>query len=112
MPAYKEENGTWSVKFKYKNAAGEYKQKTKRGFERKKDADAWESAFKSQFIKSSDIPFDAFIKKYMEDLTQNEKIEVTTAARKQNMIDTKIGPFFKKTPINEIAPLDVLNWQT
>ncbi len=40
MPAYKEENGTWTVKFKYKNAAGEYKQKTKRGFERKKDADA------------------------------------------------------------------------
>jgi len=112
MPSYKEENGTWSVKFKYKNAAGENKQKTKRGFERKKDADAWEAIFKSQFIKSSDIPFDAFIIKYMDDLTQNEKIEVTTAARKQNMIDTKIGPFFKKTPINEIAPLDVLNWQT
>lgn len=112
MPAYKEENGTWTVKFKYKNAAGEKKQKTKRGFERKKDADAWESTFKAQFIKSSDIPFDAFSIKYMDDLIQNEKIEVTTAARKQNMIDTKIGPFFKKTPVNEITPLDVLNWQT
>lgn len=48
----------------------------------------------------------------MEDLVQNEKIEITTAVKKQNMIDTKIGPFFKKTPINEITPLDVLNWQT
>lgn len=112
MPAYKEENGTWTVKFKYKNAAGEKKQKTKRGFERKKDADAWESTFKSQFIKSSDIPFDAFILKYMYDLVQNEKIEVTTAVRKENMIETKLAPFFKKTPINQIMPIDVLNWQT
>lgn len=45
MPTYKEENGTWTVKFKYKNAAGE---KNKRGFEQKKDADAWESPFKSR----------------------------------------------------------------
>jgi len=31
MPAYKEENGTWTAKFKYTNAANE---KNKRGFDR------------------------------------------------------------------------------
>jgi len=112
MPAYKEENGTWTAKFKYTNAAGEKKQKTKRGFDRKKDSDAWELNFKNQYIKSSDIPFNVFVEKYMNDLVQNEKIEVTTAARKQNMINNKIIPFFKKMPINQIKPLDALNWQT
>ena len=48
----------------------------------------------------------------MDDLVQNEKIEVTTAVRKENMIETKLAPFFKKTPINQIMPIDVLNWQT
>ena len=38
MPAYREDNGTWTSKFKYRDWRGEKKQKTKRGFERKKDA--------------------------------------------------------------------------
>jgi len=111
MPAYKEENSTWSCKFSFTNAVGEKKQKHKRGFKRKRDAEAWELDYKSRFIKSSDIPFLAFSEKYMEDLIQNEKIEITTAVRKQNMIETKVLPFFKKQPINEIMPLDILNWQ-
>lgn len=112
MPAYKEEGGSWSCKFRYTNAAGEKKQKHKRGFLRKKDAEIWEKDFKDKYMKSPDIPFEAFAEKYMEDLVKNEKIEITTAARKQNMIDNKITPFFKKNPINEIMPLDVLNWQS
>ena len=35
MPAYREDNGTWTSKFKYRDWRGEKRQKTKRGFERK-----------------------------------------------------------------------------
>lgn len=112
MPAYKEKNGTWSCKFKYVNFAGENKQKHKRGFERKKDAEAWELDFKAHYTKTPDIPFSTFSKKYLEDLKSNGKIEITTFVRKKNMFETKIDPFFKKTPLNQIKPLDVLNWQT
>ena len=58
MPAYKEENGTWTSKFKYRNWLGEYKQKTKRGFARKKDALDFEATFKANYIRSANIPFD------------------------------------------------------
>lgn len=112
MPAYKEKNGTWTSKFKYKDWMGERKQKTKRGFARKKDADQFEADFKAKYIHSANIPFKALVDNYIEDLTTNEKIDITTAARKQQSFSTLIIPFFNKKPINEIDELDVLNWQT
>lgn len=45
----------------------------------------------------------------MANLVQNEKIEITTAVRKEYMIETKLALFFKKTSINEIMPIDVQN---
>lgn len=50
MPAYKEKNGTWSSKFKYKDWLGNQQQKTKKGFERKKDALDFEADFKAKYI--------------------------------------------------------------
>ena len=112
MPAYKEKNGTWTSKFKYKDWMGNRKQKTKRGFARKKDADQFEADFKAKYIHSANIPFKALVDNYMEDLTTNEKIDITTAARKQQTFSTLVIPFFGQKPINEIDELDVLNWQT
>lgn len=112
MPAYKEKNGTWTSKFKYKNWIGERQQKTKRGFARKKDADDFEREFKSKFIHSANIPFDALVEKYLEAFLQNEDTDITTYVRKKRTFETMITPYFKKKPVNEIDELDVLNWQT
>lgn len=112
MPAYKEDNGTWTSKFKYKDWRGEKRQKTKRGFERKKDALDFETEFKATFVHSADIPFTALAKNYLSDLTKNHKIEITTAERKQRAFDKMISPYFGMKPINQITELDVLNWQT
>lgn len=94
MPAYKEDNGTWTSKFKYKDWRGEKRQKTKRGFERKKDALDFETEFKATFVHSADIPFTALAKNYLGDLTKNHKIEITTAERKQRAFDKMISPYF------------------
>lgn len=112
LPAYKEKNGTWTVKFKYKDWMGERRQKTKRGFARKKDAEQFEADFKARYIHSANIPFRTLTENYFEDLTINQKIDVTTAARKQQTFSTLLLPFFDKKPINEIDELDILNWQT
>ena len=112
MPAYREDNGTWTSKFKYRDWRGEKRQKTKRGFERKKDALDFEAEFKATFVHSADIPFTALVKNYLGDLTKNHKIEITTAERKQRAFDKMISPYFGQKPINQITELDVLNWQT
>lgn len=112
MPAYREDNGTWTSKFKYRDWRGEKRQKTKRGFERKKDALDFEAEFKATLVHSADIPFTALVKNYLGDLTKNHKIEITTAERKQRAFDKMISPYFDQKPINQISELDVLNWQT
>ena len=112
MPAYKEKNKTWSAKFKYKDWMGQTKQKTKRGFARKKDAEQFEADFKAKYVHSANIPFSALADNYLEDLVSNGKIAITTAARKKQTFSVLLTPFFERKPINEIDELDVLNWQT
>ncbi|MBD5477856.1 MAG: site-specific integrase [Lachnospiraceae bacterium] len=112
MPAYKEKNGTWTSKFKYNDWLGEPRQKTKRGFERKKDALEFEADYKARFIQSADITLSALVENYMKDLAGNRKIDFTTAAKKQRIFETMIIPFFRHKKINLISELDVLNWQS
>jgi hypothetical protein len=54
MPVFKnEDNGTWYVMARYVNWKGERKQKCKRGFATKREAQEWERMFKLQ--TSSDL---------------------------------------------------------
>ena len=54
MPVFKnEDNGTWYVMARYVNWKGERKQKCKRGFATKKEAQEWERMFQLQ--NSSDV---------------------------------------------------------
>lgn len=112
MPAYKEENGTWTAKFKYKDWLGKWQQKTKRGFSKKKEAIDYEIEFKGKFTRSANIPFSSLVDNYMEDLVSNQKIAVTTAAKKKDTFARLITPFFQNRPINTIEEIDILNWQT
>ncbi len=60
MPVYKnEESGTWYSVFRYTNWKGERKQKCKRGFKTKKEAQEWELTFKQQSEANLDMSFKA-----------------------------------------------------
>ena len=50
MSAFKEENGTWRVIYRYTNWNGERKQTSKRGFATKREALMWE---REQILKTS-----------------------------------------------------------
>ena len=60
MPVFKNEsNGTWYVMAKYVNWKGERKQKCKRGFATKKEAQEWERMFQLQNSSDMDMSFEA-----------------------------------------------------
>ena len=61
MPVFKnEDNGTWYVMARYVNWKGERKQKCKRGFATKREAQEWERMFKLQTSSDLDMSFEAF----------------------------------------------------
>jgi len=56
MPVYKnEDNGTWYVMTWYTNWKGEHKQKCKRGFPTKREAQEWERTFQLQNAADMEI---------------------------------------------------------
>ena len=58
MPVFKNEsNGTWYVMARYVNWKGERKQKCKRGFATKKEAQEWERMFQLQNSSDMDMSF-------------------------------------------------------
>lgn len=110
MPVYKDqERKTWYVKLRYKSWTGDPKWVTKRGFTTKREATQWEQNFKFTLIESSDMPFDCFVQLYKRD--RQPRIKDSTFQMKENIIDTKITPFFGKKPLREISTLDVMHWQ-
>ena len=110
MPVFKnEKNGSWYVMARYMNWKGERKQKCKRGFETKRDAQEWERTFQLQNSADLDMTFEAFIELYVRDV-QN-RLKENTWLTKKNIIDTKILPYFGKLKISEITTRDVLAWQ-
>lgn len=110
MPVYKDEDrGTWYVSIRYKNWAGKADRKVKRGFKRERDAKQWERTFLSQQAQTCDMTFGALSELYFEDMSP--RLKESTIDTKRNMCDTKILPYFKDTPVNEITPASIRRWQ-
>jgi len=110
MPIFKNEtNGTWYVMVRYQDWKGERKQKCKRGFSTKKEAQEWERSFMLQSSSDMDMLFEDFVKIYIRDI--KSRLKETTWLTKENIINTKIMPYFAKRKINEIQTKDVIAWQ-
>ena len=74
MPVFKnEDNGTWYVMARYVNWKGERKQKCKRGFATKREAQEWERMFKLQTSSDLDMSFEAFTELYINALRIEEE---------------------------------------
>ena len=74
MPVFKnEDNGTWYVMARYVNWKGERKQKCKRGFATKREAQEWERMFKLQTSSDLDMSFEAFTELYINDVKNRLK---------------------------------------
>lgn len=110
MPVYKnEKTNKWYVKVFYKNWKNEYKWTTKRGFNTKKEAIAWEREF--QMTKAGDMSmrFGEFAKLYEEDI--RPRIKESTYQTKSHIIETKVIPYFGDMRMCDITARDVMHWQ-
>ena len=110
MPVYKDKsNDTWYVMARYVDWRGEHKQKCKRGFETKHEAQEWERTFQQQNAADLDMTFEAFFELYEKDI--RPRLKENTWLNKEHIIRTKILPFFGKRIISEITTKDVIAWQ-
>lgn len=66
MAAFKDKkNGSWYVQFRYTDWRGERQQKLKRGFDTKKEAQAWEREFLMQKQADVNMSFESFVALYL-----------------------------------------------
>ena len=110
MPVFKnEDNGTWYVMARYVNWKGERKQKCKRGFATKREAQEWDRMFKLQTSSDLDMSFEAFTELYINDV--KNRLKENTWLTKEHIIRTKILPYFGKLKISEISTKEIITWQ-
>ena len=110
MPAYMNgKTGSWYVQCYYSDIDGNRKHKVKRGFATKGDALAWEADFLASADGSMSMPFEAFVKRYSEDV--RPRLKLNTWLTKEHIIRTKIVPFFGPKRMCDITPKDVVDWQ-
>lgn len=110
MPCYKDEKtGTWYCQFRYTDFTGTQKQKRKRGFKTKREAQDWEGGFHLQKAKSCDMTLASFVELYFND--QRNRLRDSTIDTKKNIFYTKIVPYLGKRKIDEITSIDIRDWQ-
>lgn len=110
MPVYKDNNkkGSWFVSCYYKDYLGHKKQKVKRGFTTKKEAQSWERDFLEHHSNQPTILFKALVDVYLEDY--KAKYKQLSYYCKSKTIKTHLLPYFGETPINNITPNTIRNW--
>lgn len=110
MPAYYDEKTkTWFCKFYYTSFSGTRKQKKKRGFSLKREAQEWERAFLEKQQGSPDMAFQALYDIYMEDMSH--RLRQSTIKNMESVFRERILPYFKDKPIDTITPADIRTWQ-
>jgi len=110
MTAYKDDKtNTWLAYFRYTDWTGERKQKMKRGFPTKREALAWERSFLEKKAADLSMSFEDFVVVYIGDM--KNRIREHTWMTKENIIRTKLLPYFGKKKMNEIQTKDVIAWQ-
>ena len=110
MPAYMNgKTGAWYVQCYYSDIDGNRKHKVKRGFATKGEALAWETEFLACADGSMSMPFEAFVKRYSEDV--RPRLKLNTWLTKESIIKKKILPYFAKRKLSEITAKDIICWQ-
>ncbi|WP_293807724.1 Arm DNA-binding domain-containing protein [uncultured Phascolarctobacterium sp.] len=114
MPTYKytlkDGSERYYAKFYYKNWQGERKQEFKRGFNRQKDAKAYEITFLAKLATNPTVPFEILAEKYLENC-KNKALKITTLSNKDYLIRKHILPIFKDKAIGDIDTYMIAEWQ-
>lgn len=104
-----QKTGMWEVRTYYKDWTGTRRQKTKRGFAKKSEAQDWERSFKLKDELSINMKFKDFVGLYLADI--KPRIKYNSFLTKKHIVETKIVPYFGERRLDEIRPADVIHWQ-
>ena len=108
MAVYRNENnGTWYSMVRYTGWKGERKQKCKRGFSTKREAQNWEREFLQMKHADPNMTFENFVTLYEKDI--RPKLKLNTWLTKESIIKGKILPYFKKKKLSEITAKDIMD---
>lgn len=110
MSVHKDKDrGTWFAQVQLRDPlTGKLVTKKKRGFELKREAQAWEAEIRAnnQEVQSS-ATFGVMMEEYLKSRTSaNEE----TIREKRHMLETYAADFME-LPLNQIKPKDVLKWR-
>jgi hypothetical protein len=104
MSVYKDKNGTWYVMTRCDDWQGQRKQKCKRGFKTKREAQDWERRFLLQQGGDLDMLFKDFYKLYEQDM--KARLKQNTWEHKACVIKSKILPYFGEKSMKDIQARD------
>ncbi|MFF2014975.1 tyrosine-type recombinase/integrase [Paenibacillus sp. NPDC058177] len=108
MASYKKLATGWSFRLRFKDPfTKEFKEKSQRGFETKKEAQLAVSDFERQLAEGVDLT-DLKLKDYMEFWINEYKVDSVrknTLSWHKNNIKTHINPYFKELFMKEIKPI-------
>ena len=94
---------------RYQDWTGERKQKCKRGFATKREAQEWERSFQMQTSGDLDMTFEAFTELYTKDM--KPRLKENTWATKDHIIRTKLLPYFSRLKMCNITAQQIITWQ-
>lgn len=110
MSVYKDKDGTWFVKLRYKDWNGRRIDTTKRGFATKREASAWES----ERLKALTGALDMTLKDFIYDVylpNMENRIRRSTYLMKKNVLEKHVIPVLGNFSIVELSPTDIIRWQ-
>lgn len=108
MAIYKD-GDKWRAVYRFTDWTGERKQTQKRGFNTKREAQAWEREQLNKAKADIDMTFNSFVDLYREDL--GARIREHTWETKNSIIEKKLIPYFGKKKMCDIQPKDIISWQ-
>ena len=113
MPAYKDQKHKgktpWYVKFRYTDTEGKKQVKVKRGFPTEREALRFEEKFLQDLAVDKEYLFEKVVEFYLE--SSKNKIKLSTAEIKENVINNFILPEFTGKDIRNITVRDLTRWQ-
>ena len=110
MPVYQDTTTKkWFCKFYYTDYNGQKKQKKKRGFTTKREAQAFEREFLANHTQDITMSLETFSRLYLDDL--KKRVKYSTYTYKEHITRNHIIPYLGDKPLNEITPAIVRQWQ-
>ena len=99
----------YDVQFRVKDAMGNCKKSTKRGFKRKSDAKKWLNEYELKKSENLSMKFSDYVDVYLEDL--QPRLRKTTYETKRTYLRVHITPFFGNYGLDDISVSMVRKWQ-